>query len=548
MFVLLMLFASVAMAQKPIAVTGETQMLNGRKYYVHVLQQGQTVYSIAKAYGVNGYDAVTRKDIHKLSVGDTVWLPFTGKVAESKPANAAPKYRYIKVESGQTLYSISREYGVSIEDIHQLNPELKDGGLKSGQTLRIPDSGKASSADRPNPAAAANKPAAAQPTKPATTPTKIEIRNRIDPTKVYVSVMLPLNLSKIDSISTSKFDIEQRGKKSYKSFEFIQFYEGLLMGLERLERRGCQVVLNVVDVEGASAKEVEQAFKSHDVANSDLVIALLQRQPFEKAAALAKENKVFIVNPISDRSEIVKDNPYVVKCMPSEASYVATVLRAVRQTMPNAHLYLIHSNYKAEANLRGEFQKQLDAAGDIRYTLFDWSANSKFTTALKQTPNSVIVSLYDQGRDKNRIFANNLLNRISAMKTNTPRLITINDYTKDISDVDFAQLQHASYHTFYTGFDDADAVHRDFMEAFRERYKTEPLNGYAGMANDIIIYFVTGLTKKGSAFWENPNQPRPEGVLFPMSFQRVEPSMGFENQASRIYRLSDYHFVGVEVK
>lgn len=47
------------------------------------------------------------------------------------------KYYIHSVEKGNTLYSISKKYGVSIEDITRNNPEAASG-LRIGQTLKIP--------------------------------------------------------------------------------------------------------------------------------------------------------------------------------------------------------------------------------------------------------------------------------------------------------------------------------------------------------------------------------------------------------------------------
>lgn len=49
------------------------------------------------------------------------------------------KYRIHAVAKGETLYSLSKLYGVSIDDLVAENPALKDG-LKTGQTLKIPTS------------------------------------------------------------------------------------------------------------------------------------------------------------------------------------------------------------------------------------------------------------------------------------------------------------------------------------------------------------------------------------------------------------------------
>lgn len=47
------------------------------------------------------------------------------------------KYVLYEVEAGETLYSISRKYKVLIDDVKEANPELQQG-LKAGQIIKIP--------------------------------------------------------------------------------------------------------------------------------------------------------------------------------------------------------------------------------------------------------------------------------------------------------------------------------------------------------------------------------------------------------------------------
>lgn len=49
----------------------------------------------------------------------------------------AKEYYMHHVKEGHTLYGISKAYGVSVEEIERLNPEVKDG-LKAGQVIGIP--------------------------------------------------------------------------------------------------------------------------------------------------------------------------------------------------------------------------------------------------------------------------------------------------------------------------------------------------------------------------------------------------------------------------
>lgn len=493
-FIILLVISAFAWAQMPggsqVEVSHKTQIVNGKRYFVHVVEQGQTVYAIARAYGLKEVEAVTKKDVHFLQIGDTVWLPCKGqKLSDGFTAPAATATQTVELDQPSTN--------------------------KASQS---------SSAD-------------ADPLGPIAT-----IRPRVNSQSIVVSLMMPLNLSQMDKISTSKFDVEQRGKTSYKSLEFIQFYEGILLGLEKLEKRGYNVTLNVVDVEGTTDEAVEQAFRSHNVAQSDLLIAMLTRLPFEKAAKLAQEAQLFIVNPISDRSEIVLHNPYVFKCMPSNETRARRIYDAISSSYSSAPIYIIHSGAKTEKPALDAMTAELDAHAGVQYTLFDWAQSSKLTNALKNGSQPVIISLYDQDKSKNRIYVSQLLNKLSAFKTRTPYLFTFDDWAANYSDIDFAQLQALSYHTFYADWDKSETSHKDFIDLFRNRYSIEPSNVYAGMAHDIILYFVCGIQAKGTEFFRNPTMVQTQGLIYPLSFSHTRADRGYENQSAILFRMTDYHF------
>lgn len=555
LFAIVMLMAATAMAvaQTPVKVSSEVVDFNGKRCYVHVLQSGQTVHSVAQAYGNKYYEAITRKDIHLLSVGDTVWLPCKNpnqplsagtKVVEKQETPAQESLaNYIKVEPGQTLYGISRAYNVSIEDIKSLNPEVAESGLKAGQMLRLPTKGKPSASQTSQQggqnASQGSKNASAAPAPAA----PVEVRGRVDREKIYVSVMMPLYLSQMNEISTTKFDLEQRGKKTYKSLEFIQFYEGIQIALSELQSRGVQVVLNVVDVPGNTAAEAEKAFTSHNVAHSDVVLTLLTKEPFEKVAQLARQNKVFVVNAMSTRQDIV-DNPYVVKVMPSAAGQASAILKSIGAHYSGSTITVVHSGLQRgiEAALKEELASQSAQMG-IKCDFVVWTNDNKLVASLKKNTSNVVVNIYDQDKSRNRIQVSTLLNRLSSIKGNPPVLYSIIDYTKEYTDVDFGQLQQLSYHTVNTDYDENDPAQHRFVETFREQYKTEPIGLYAGQGHDLMVYFVNGLQEKGSEFWKNPSVANLQSMLNPIHLRQSAPGKGYENQYAAIRRMGDYRFV-----
>ena len=685
-FVLMVFFIGIASAQgtKTVAVkvSNQTQRVGNREYYVHIVEQGQTLFSIARAYGLKYYDAVIKTDIHLMKVGDTVWLPKNDQSVAAVSANAdalmdpATRVHYIKVEPGQTLYGLSREYGVTADQIVEANPELRTEQLKAGQMLKIPPKQKqenvehrtentsttpVNQTDAKTPAVQTetkqqtktpepkpetktqSKPPVYQPEakthskaaepktevkpqsevveskqvakpqeQPATPQAKssenqntakpaestsnetgsgaqpprrpivnpypfaevpvgfpttqapyynfstvstfnYQVRDRQDAKRLYISVVMPLNLNKINDISTSKFDVEQRGKKEYKVFEFIQFYEGILMALDELQDQGMDIVLNVVDLTSDKEEDVVAAFESHNVANSDLIIALLVKKPFAKLAELAKQHQVFVVNPFSSRPEVVKDNPYVVKCMPSVEGTVSGLLDIVAKKHKGGNLYVLHSNNKSaatdEKEFRDELQRQLDARKDIKYTFFDWAANAKLVSTLKTTNDNVIISIYDQDKNKNTVFSTTLLNRLSAMGKSVPVLMTTANYLTEYPNVDFEQLERVGYTTVTMGYLDYknNKRHKDFIDTYKEKFRTEPNTLYAGVAHDIMLYFASALWRQGGEFWRNPQKfSAPQGMLFPFSLKQSSPTGGYENQSPDIYQMVNYKMVKCE--
>ncbi|MBR1799104.1 MAG: ABC transporter substrate-binding protein [Bacteroidales bacterium] len=454
-------------------MSNQTQMMHGKKYYVHLVEKGQTVYSISRAYKVKSYDAVTHVDIHFLHPGDTVWLPCRGQFSEA-----------------------------AIE----LQPQQKTAN------------------------------------EPQTTPPSVLPKVKPIGKNIRVSLLMPLHLRQLDNISTSKFDVEQRGKKSYRQFEFIEFYEGLAMAIEELQSQGIGVVLNVTDVDMGEGSTVEQAFALHNATDADFVVALLLRDDFTRAAAIAQQSQVYIVNPMSTRSEICTDNPFVVKTQPSVKAQLEAIVADIKATLPDRHVFVVHSGSKNEkANLE-TVRQLLDADGTLKYTILNWNQSAKLPSLLKVNPGAAFISIYDQKKDDNRVMAGNLLNRLSAEKNNPPTLYTLTDWTADFNDIDLSQLQHLNYHTFYTSWDMTNERHTLFLQHFRERYNSEPTSPLASVAYDLMTYICKGLHKQGVEFWNKPTISDAD-LMQPLELRRTKA--GLENEKARLFKMSKWRMVPV---
>lgn len=160
-------------------------------YENYKVRKGDTLSSIANKFNVS-VDLIKQSNglkSTKLSIGTNLKIPSTGApidkgsssktLASSTAGKAKTETQTTKatthtVKTGETLFSISRKYGVNIDDLRSANKiTAKTNKLSVGQRLTIPGKTTQASAPSSKPAAQAQKPAsqqaktAAQSTKPA---------------------------------------------------------------------------------------------------------------------------------------------------------------------------------------------------------------------------------------------------------------------------------------------------------------------------------------------------------------------------------------------
>ncbi|GAB4315586.1 MAG: LysM peptidoglycan-binding domain-containing protein [Bacteroidales bacterium] len=109
--------------------------------FLHIVSKGETLYGIARRYHVtvDEIKALNPTYTGTIKAGDVLHIPV--KEADSGHAGLPPAHDEIavhEVKAGETLYSIARQYNVSIGEIINTNPGLDPASLKIGQKLLIP--------------------------------------------------------------------------------------------------------------------------------------------------------------------------------------------------------------------------------------------------------------------------------------------------------------------------------------------------------------------------------------------------------------------------
>ena len=101
--------------------------------FVHTVEKGQGLYSISRMYGVS------EEDIIRLNPGSDKVI-YAGQTLIIPKNVTSDSNSYHTVASGETLYSLSKSNNVSIKEICDANPGLTVETLKAGMIIVIPKS------------------------------------------------------------------------------------------------------------------------------------------------------------------------------------------------------------------------------------------------------------------------------------------------------------------------------------------------------------------------------------------------------------------------
>ena len=137
-----------------------TETINGKVFVLHSVGEKETLYGISRRYGASIESILQYNPTANagLEIGQILKVPYTPKrgiTTASSPASPSGQATHT-VAAKETMYSISRLYGVTVEEIKQWN-NLSDNALSIGQQLIIKKGNNSASTGVHPAAASSNK-------------------------------------------------------------------------------------------------------------------------------------------------------------------------------------------------------------------------------------------------------------------------------------------------------------------------------------------------------------------------------------------------------
>lgn len=125
----------------PLILLAATLGAQNNNYFVHTVDKGQTLFSISRMYQKSIQEIIALNpgcDI-KISVGQELRIPQTPAPKPATPTEQNDKKaRYHTIQAGETLYRLGKQYGVTPLEICAANPGLSISNFRTGEVILIP--------------------------------------------------------------------------------------------------------------------------------------------------------------------------------------------------------------------------------------------------------------------------------------------------------------------------------------------------------------------------------------------------------------------------
>ena len=303
-----------------------------------------------------------------------------------------------KVKRKETIFGISHMYEISIEDLIQANPEMKEPGyeLKKGTILKIPF---------PKGKAATNVSSTATSTAPesASRTVRDDVRGRA----IRLGVMLPLH------------DINGDGRR------MVEYYRGVLMACDSLKKLGISVDVNAWNA--SEDCDINQILEDKAAAACDMIIGPLYSKQMDALSAFASRHDIRLVIPFSINAPQLATNSHIFQIWQSPTDVNETTISHFLERFKNYHPVFIDCN--DSTSKKGIFtfglRRQLEQRG-IQYSVTNLkSGEDNFTKSFSSSQQNVVI--LNTGRSPELGVA---FSKINGMKVNHPELeITMFGYT-----------------------------------------------------------------------------------------------------------------------
>ena len=317
-----------------------------KSYKTHEVKAGETVYRITKLYNITKDDLIKLNPEfpgiknNNLSIGQLLKVKAIEETITINKEEVLKQYLTHVVKSKETVFSITRFYNITKDDLIKLNPEfpsLVDNNLSIGQLLKI---------------------------KPIEEVEKNEnlsfYQDSIqDNTTINLALLLPFKALEYDTITAKRIF-----KDNKLANMVTDFYLGAEMAIDSIQKQGVKINTLVFDT-GNRGENVTAIVDNDELDNVDVVIG-----PFysEQVDNVVKSTNAPVVFPHYSNKQKDLSSSKIVKAAPEKSLYADFLTLYLKNNYKGENIFIVgdgQNNSNNTINTIVASLKKHDSISDI---------------------------------------------------------------------------------------------------------------------------------------------------------------------------------------
>ena len=325
LLVVLSLFCvTTLMATEPsnIVVT-----IEGKAYYKHMVEKGDTLYSLSKTYGVSEQeilDSNVSLSAATLRAGEYIFVPrkVVGSAYDAVRDDNMKEGEH-RVMAGETLYSLSRRYGITEDELLALNGLSDYTQLKAGMVIRVCGdvdvqedvaTDGAARVDVESGEARSTRRSRGREDRSRESDVVVEEQ---DTMTLFDRMLYALGFGEdADSVNIEQVDVTFPPLSRHHTLKmalmlpfhmnnkvnpnYVDFYRGVLVALEDIKGEGYDVALSVLDTQGSGERIKDIMDFESGMLDAQLIIGPVYENELRHVVGYAEDNEIPVVSPLAD--------------------------------------------------------------------------------------------------------------------------------------------------------------------------------------------------------------------------------------------------------
>lgn len=276
-----------------------------------------------------------------------------------------------EVKQGETLYRISNLYNVTIEELQRANPGVISGNrVPAGAIIVIPDAADAE-AETVEAEAAETPVAEAVAAETEQVPVKT-VSQRVNEWlgSIYqpvgrdyktLAVILPFNLA------------SQNVKEDKLQMRSVEFYQGVLLAVNRAQLNGVKVCLQTYDLGTESLQDI---LSREELLKADLIVSPMEPDQIREVAKFGEEHGINVINPFKLVPDLSQTHTHLFQLNTLTSDLYPELSAELLSRFDNyAFVFVSDSMFLAQRDPYAEYLKRELKAADVPYYEYTYTTS-----------------------------------------------------------------------------------------------------------------------------------------------------------------------------